>query len=167
MTFHSGRSLEPLELVPTPGDFAAPTSKRGSQADIDRVQRGQKAFTTRRVDFADVAGLARSGRPRAGDLVLARVESIGQHPRLELHSGRRAKLAQDALRKALADERRVPAYIVFGDNTLRAMARYYPATVGEMEGIPGMGEKKRAEFGEAFAAEIAAYLQTNSRMAFD
>ena len=71
------------------------------------------------------------------------------------------------LRKALADERRVPAYIVFGDNTLRAMARYYPATVGEMEGIPGMGEKKRAEFGEAFAAEIAAYLQTNSRMAFD
>jgi ATP-dependent DNA helicase RecQ len=71
------------------------------------------------------------------------------------------------LRKALADERRVPAYIVFGDNTLRAMARYYPATPGEMEGIPGMGEKKRAEFGEAFAAEIAAYLQTNSRMAFE
>jgi len=71
------------------------------------------------------------------------------------------------LRKTLADERRVPAYIVFGDNTLRAMARHYPATVGEMEGIPGMGEKKRAEFGEAFASEIAAYLETNSRMAFE
>jgi ATP-dependent DNA helicase RecQ len=72
-----------------------------------------------------------------------------------------------ALRKELADERRVPAYIVFGDNTLRAMARYYPETVGQMEGIPGMGEKKRAEFGEAFAAAIAAYLRTNSRMAFE
>ncbi len=71
------------------------------------------------------------------------------------------------LRKKLADERRVPAYIVFGDNTLRAMARYYPATLDAMEGIPGLGEKKRAEFGETFAAEIAAYLATNSRQSFD
>jgi ATP-dependent DNA helicase RecQ len=72
-----------------------------------------------------------------------------------------------ALRKELADERRVPAYIVFGDTTLRAMARYYPETIGQMEGIPGMGEKKRAEFGEIFAAEIADYLRTSSRMAFE
>ncbi len=72
-----------------------------------------------------------------------------------------------ALRKTLADERRVPAYIVFGDTTLRAMARHYPESVEQMEGIPGMGEKKRAEFGEAFASEIAAYLQTNSRQAFE
>ena len=71
------------------------------------------------------------------------------------------------LRKKLADERRVPAYIVFGDTTLRAMARYYPETVEQMEGIPGMGEKKRAEFGAAFASEIAGYLAANSRMAFD
>jgi ATP-dependent DNA helicase RecQ len=72
-----------------------------------------------------------------------------------------------ALRKELADERRVPAYIVFGDTTLRAMARYYPETVGQMEGIPGMGERKRAEFGEVFAAEIADYLKSNSRLAFE
>ena len=70
------------------------------------------------------------------------------------------------LRKALADERKVPAYIVFGDTTLRAMARYYPSTADAMEGIPGMGEKKRAEFAEVFAAEIATYLATNSRQAF-
>jgi ATP-dependent DNA helicase RecQ len=72
-----------------------------------------------------------------------------------------------ALRKQLADERRVPAYIVFGDTTLRAMARHYPESLDEMDGIPGMGEKKRAEFGELFAAEIASYLKTNARMAFD
>lgn len=71
------------------------------------------------------------------------------------------------LRKKLADERRVPAYIIFGDNTLRAMARYYPETVTAMEGIPGLGEKKRAEFGETFATEIATYLRTNSRQSFD
>jgi ATP-dependent DNA helicase RecQ len=72
-----------------------------------------------------------------------------------------------SLRKALADERRVPAYIVFGDTTLRAMARHYPTSVEEMEGIPGMGEKKRAEFGEAFASEVSEYLKTNSRVAFE
>ncbi len=72
-----------------------------------------------------------------------------------------------ALRKRVADERHVPAYIVFGDTTLRAMARYYPTSVAEMEGIPGMGDKKRAEFGEAFASEIAGYLKTNSRIAFE
>ena len=72
-----------------------------------------------------------------------------------------------ALRKRLADERQVPAYIVFGDTTLRAMARAYPESVDQMDGIPGIGEKKRAEFGEAFADEIADYLSTNSRQAFD
>ena len=72
-----------------------------------------------------------------------------------------------SLRKKLADERKVPAYIVFGDTTLRAMARAYPATPGAMEGIPGLGEKKRAEFGATFAAEIASYLKTNSRQSFN
>ena len=72
-----------------------------------------------------------------------------------------------SLRKKLADERKVPAYIVFGDTTLRAMARHYPDTLDAMDGIPGLGEKKRAEFGELFAAEIARYLATNSRQAFD
>ena len=71
-----------------------------------------------------------------------------------------------ALRKELADERGVPAYIVFGDTTLRAMARHYPATLDEMDGIPGMGEKKRAEYGELFATEIADFLTKNSRQSF-
>jgi len=72
-----------------------------------------------------------------------------------------------SLRKRLADERRVPAYVVFGDTTLRAMAHHYPATLAQMEGIPGLGEKKRAEFGGVFAEAIAQYLQKNSRIAFD
>jgi ATP-dependent DNA helicase RecQ len=72
-----------------------------------------------------------------------------------------------ALRKQFADERRVPAYIIFGDATLRAMARHYPTGIDELEGIPGLGEKKRAEFGAAFATAIAGYLKTNSRQAFE
>ena len=70
------------------------------------------------------------------------------------------------LRKELADERGVPAYIIFGDTTLRAMAHHYPCTRAEMEGIPGMGEKKRAEFGDVFAEAIAEFLQSNTRVEF-
>ncbi|MBI5381319.1 MAG: DNA helicase RecQ [Opitutae bacterium] len=71
------------------------------------------------------------------------------------------------LRKKLADERRVPAYVVFGDATLRQMAREYPATETAMAGVFGMGEKKRAEFSAVFAAEIADYLRHNSRQSFN
>jgi ATP-dependent DNA helicase RecQ len=48
-----------------------------------------------------------------------------------------------ALRKRLADERGVPAYIIFGDATLRALAHSYPTSVGQLDGIPGIGEKAR------------------------
>jgi len=70
------------------------------------------------------------------------------------------------LRKRLADERKVPAYVVFGDATLRQLAREYPETEAAMEGIFGMGEKKRAEFGSTFAIFIAEFLQTNPRQFF-
>jgi ATP-dependent DNA helicase RecQ len=70
------------------------------------------------------------------------------------------------LRKELADKRRVPAYVVFGDATLRAMARYYPETIEAMDGIPGVGEKKRAEYGATFAEAISGFLKSNPRVAF-
>jgi ATP-dependent DNA helicase RecQ len=70
------------------------------------------------------------------------------------------------LRKQLADERNVPAYIVFSDVALRQMARDYPESEREFARISGVGEKKLREFGEVFLAEIATYLQTNPRQIF-
>lgn len=54
-----------------------------------RLAAARRAFTTRNVNFADVRSFDRSTAPTAGDLVLARVASIGQHPRLESPAGRR------------------------------------------------------------------------------
>jgi ATP-dependent DNA helicase RecQ len=71
-----------------------------------------------------------------------------------------------ALRKALADERDLPAYIIFSDVALRQMAREYPAGAREFARISGVGEKKLREFGEVFLGEIAAHLQTNPRQIF-
>jgi len=70
------------------------------------------------------------------------------------------------LRKQLADERNVPAYIVFSDVALRQMARDYPESEREFARISGVGEKKLREFGDVFLAEIATYLQTNPRQIF-
>ncbi len=70
------------------------------------------------------------------------------------------------LRKRLADEREVPAYVIFGDKTLRQMAREYPTSERDMGGIFGMGEKKREEFGSTFARFIGQFLETNPRQRF-
>lgn len=51
------------------------------------------AYTTRNVDRSRITGLLTGPRsPRSGDLVLARVERIGQHRRIEQPDGRRAVL---------------------------------------------------------------------------
>jgi hypothetical protein len=51
------------------------------------------AYTTRNVDRSRITGLLTGPRsPRSGDLVLARVERLGQHRRIEQPDGRRAVL---------------------------------------------------------------------------
>jgi ATP-dependent DNA helicase RecQ len=70
------------------------------------------------------------------------------------------------LRKNLADERDVPAYIIFSDVALRQMARDYPANARDFTSISGVGEKKLREFGDVFLTEIAAHLQSNPRQVF-
>ena len=54
------------------------------------------------------------------------------------------------LRKSLADRQGVPAYIVFSDKTLRAMAETRPSTPGEFLAVSGVGPLKLERYGEAF-----------------
>jgi ATP-dependent DNA helicase RecQ len=71
------------------------------------------------------------------------------------------------LRKQLADERNVPAYVIFSDVALRQMARDYPSTREAFSRISGVGEKKLAEFGLSFLEEIAGHLASHSRQTFE
>ena len=66
------------------------------------------------------------------------------------------------LRRQIADERDVPAYVIFSDVALREMARAYPTTQAEFRRIPGVGEQKLRDFGKAFTAAVKNYLATNS-----
>jgi ATP-dependent DNA helicase RecQ len=70
------------------------------------------------------------------------------------------------VRKRLADERSVPSYVIFGDNTLRHMARVYPTTMAELRFLEGISEKKQSEFGDAFVAEVATHLKTYPKVRF-
>lgn len=67
------------------------------------------------------------------------------------------------LRRRFADERDVPAYVIFSDVSLREMARDYPTTPAAFGRIPGVGQQKLRDFGEPFTAAIADYLATHSR----
>jgi ATP-dependent DNA helicase RecQ len=55
-----------------------------------------------------------------------------------------------ALRKRLADEQGVPAYIVFGDQVLWDLLEMRPRTLGEMLDVPGVGPAKLERYGPAF-----------------
>ena len=69
-------------------------------------------------------------------------------------------------RKQIADEKGVPSYIIFGDNSLRMMARQYPVTEVEFRRISGVGDAKWEAYGATFIEEIAAHLAANPRQEF-
>lgn len=62
-----------------------------------------------------------------------------------------------ALRSELASERKVPAYVIFGDAVLRNLARQRPSKLKNLANIHGIGERKLEEFGELFLKTIDEY----------
>jgi ATP-dependent DNA helicase RecQ len=70
------------------------------------------------------------------------------------------------LRRKLADQRGVPAYVLFNDATLRDMARLRPSTPDALLTLRGVGEKKLADLGQRFLEEIVTYCREN-RLALD
>lgn len=65
------------------------------------------------------------------------------------------------LRKQLADEENVPAYIIFSDATLRDMCRKLPTFIGKFLEVSGVGRKKAEKYGEQFCKLISDYVKNN------
>ena len=59
-----------------------------------------------------------------------------------------------ALRKKIADEMNVPAFVVFGDATLRQMASHMPLDRDSFLQMSGVGESKLDQYGDDFIAAI-------------
>ncbi|HEX8296149.1 MAG TPA: DNA helicase RecQ [Chthoniobacteraceae bacterium] len=118
---------------------------------LEMTEEGLEALRTRRaITLTRPIDTPAAREPRGGDIPcdLALFDRLRQ------------------LRKQLADERDVPAYVIFSDVALRLMARDYPTGLSEFARISGVGEKKRVEFGPAFCEEIATFLRDHPRQSF-
>src|SRR5437660_9848391 len=137
-----GRELSRLGLIATaPGKFATLQLTEAGRAAL----RERKPITLKKP--FDVETTRQSKKHRAGDL--------------ECDEALFAQLR--VLRRQIADERDVPAYVIFSDVSLREMARAYPTTKAEFGRIPGVGQQKLRDFAEPFTTAIAEYLAKRSR----
>jgi ATP-dependent DNA helicase RecQ len=66
--------------------------------------------------------------------------------------------ALKAWRAGVAKEHNLPAYVIFHDATLRAIAQRRPTDVTDLDGISGIGQKKRAAYGDAVIQVVSAFL---------
>jgi ATP-dependent DNA helicase RecQ len=59
-----------------------------------------------------------------------------------------------SLRRTIASEEHVPAFVVFSDRTLAAIAVQRPRTSAAMAGIRGVGPMKLERYGDRFLAVV-------------
>ena len=138
-----GRELLRLELVEcAPGKFATLSL---TPAGLEALRKRTSIVLTKQIEIAEKAARTRTGAIECDELLFARLR---------------------ALRRHLADERGVPAYIIFSDVSLREMARKYPTTSTEFRRIPGVGEQKLKEFAEPFLDEIKGHLASRPALTF-
>jgi ATP-dependent DNA helicase RecQ len=75
----------------------------------------------------------------------------------QLGSAQLALLAQlKQVRRDLAREEGVPAYMIFGDATLQAMAASRPADLNQFLELPGVGNYKAGKYAQVFLAALQA-----------
>ncbi|ARI75967.1 DNA helicase RecQ [Halobacillus mangrovi] len=67
------------------------------------------------------------------------------------------------LRKAIADEKGLPPYVIFSDATLKEFSTYLPENKQEMLAIKGVGEQKFEKYGEEFLAIIRPWSEQAER----
>jgi len=137
-----GRELMRLELVEcAPGKFSTLSL---TPAGLETLRNRTPIILTKQIDIAEKGARTRAGAIECDELLFERLR---------------------ALRRQLADERGVPAYVIFSDVSLREMARKFPTNSTELRRIPGVGEQKLKNFGGPFLSVIKNYLAANPRQA--
>lgn len=138
-----GRQLLRLGLLSASEDKFPTVSV--AQAGVDALKKRESIFLTRPLSSPREKSASRSGEIPCDPALFERLRGV---------------------RKELADARNVPSYVVFSDVTLRHMSRVYPETQSALMEIPGVGEKKREDYGAAFVEIIRDWLSENPRLEF-
>jgi ATP-dependent DNA helicase RecQ len=129
------------------------------------VEAAPGKFATLSVTYAGMTAL----RKRATITLTKPFEAPAKKPRApragEIECDEELFERLRVLRRRIADERDVPAYIIFSDATLREMARVCPQSKSEFAQIAGVGQQKLKEFAESFLTEIGEHLRSDQAMA--
>src|SRR4029450_1120723 len=125
-----------------PGKFATLSL---TPAGLETLRKRRPIVLTKQIEIVDKSARIKGGAIECDEVLFERLR---------------------VLRRQFADERGVPAYIIFSDVSLREMARTYPTSSNEFRRVPGVGEQKIKDFAEPFLAEIRTYLATNPRREF-
>ncbi|PRD66176.1 DNA helicase RecQ [Malikia granosa] len=88
-----------------------------------------------------------TAQPGGRSRTAARQRVVAAEATLTL-AARETLAALKAWRAQVAREHNLPAYIIFNDATLRAIAEQQPQRLSELEGIPGLGQKKLEAYGQ-------------------
>jgi ATP-dependent DNA helicase RecQ len=138
-----GRELLRLGLIGcAPGKFA---TLKLTKDGLDTLRERIPITLTKQIDISEQRARGGTGEIECDEVLFERLRMV---------------------RRKLADERDVPAYVIFSDVSLREMARSYPTTASEFRRVPGVGEQKLKDFAKPFLAEIIDYLATNPRQTF-
>jgi len=65
------------------------------------------------------------------------------------------------LRKSIADQAKVPPYVIFPDRSLREMAERRPCDIHSFKHINGVGDVKLEKYGSMFISAIKAFCEEN------
>ena len=67
-------------------------------------------------------------------------------------------------RKKVADQLKLPPFVIFQDPSLEDMALKYPLSIYELANVHGVGEGKAKKYGETFIKIIKTYVEENEVM---
>ena len=67
-------------------------------------------------------------------------------------------------RKKVADQLKLPPFVIFQDPSLEDMALKYPLSINELANVHGVGEGKAKKYGETFISIIKTYVEENEVM---
>jgi ATP-dependent DNA helicase RecQ len=120
------------------------------------VLRGQRTVTLRRDMPQPKGARTRTGGGTGGGAGGAGAAAGAKLAAAELSPAAEAVFERlRAWRGASAKDQGVPAYVVFHDTTLRAIAVGAPSSLAELAGISGVGDSKLAKYGEAILELLA------------
>lgn len=125
---------------------------------------------TRDIDNYGIIGLSPEGRKYLTEhdrfFILEdnefKDEDVAEHPGATCASDTQLFAILKNLRKSVAHKANLPSYIIFQDQSLEAMATFYPVSMDDLLSIPGVGEGKAKKYGKDFIELIDRYVKENA-----